>query len=273
MPYRECLDIVIPVYNAGDLLAGCWISLLETLRVPHRIYLGDDCSVEEDAQQILQQIADSGKACVTHNTEQLGFGPNCNAIAARGQGDIICFLNADTIATPGWDLAIRQEFSNPQVGIVGAKLIYPAARADRANTIQHAGIARNRHGDPYHIYRKLPMDYPRANRRLEINAVTGACLAIRRDIFESIDGFDTRYIGGNYEDVDLCWTVRDLGYLVVYQPAAVLYHYEHGSGLEWTNAYASPNRQRLFDKWGNLGSDEYLFGEATTIFDNTDLSP
>ena len=85
-------------------------------------------------------------------------------------------------------------------------------------------------------------------------------MLIRREAWEKVGGFDTAYVGGQYEDMDFCLSVGAAGYKVVYEPAAVLYHYEHGSGEEHVYASSERNRELLLKKWPHVPCDEKLFG-------------
>jgi len=78
-------------------------------------------------------------------------------------------------------------------------------------------------------------------------------------LWDQLDGLDEQYVGGNFEDVSFCWSVREAGWKVVYQPKSTLYHYEHGSGTEWVDIHSNRNMKRLLSLFSGMGSDEYLF--------------
>jgi GT2 family glycosyltransferase len=135
--------------------------------------------------------------------------------------------------------------ARPQVGAVGAKLLYPSGK------VQHAGVGLGIGGVAGHLFYNAGADDPGYFGRLQlvskVSAVTGACLAIRRSDFELFGGFDEGYWNG-YEDVDLCLAVRAAGGTVVYEPTSVVTHLESQSGPErWTGVAA--NVARLRDKW------------------------
>lgn len=249
-------DIVIPVLNAGVFLKECVSNLKKVTRRKYNLIIADDGSTEPD----LLKYEDTLDATVLRNKTRLGFGANCNQAAAQGSAPVIVFLNSDTRPCAGWLTALLKELSRESTGVAGSRLLYPVARKGcEAGSIQHAGVARNNQGLPYHIFRGFRADHPLVMRRLEINAVTGACLAVRRDVFEALKGFDPIYAFGQFEDIDLCWRVRKSGLRVVYRPDSLLYHYEHGSGEQYVNATAEANREKLIQRWGNLSSDEHLF--------------
>lgn len=157
--------------------------------------------------------------------------------AAYTHGDPIIFLNDDTEPQAGW-LGMLDAFDNPEVGIVGCRLVY----AD--GLIQHAGVYLACEGGTltaYNVHDDLPSR--------EVEAVTGACLAIRRDLFDELDGFDEGYRNG-YEDVDLCLRARAAGWKVWYVAEATVVHHESQSGpRRWESV--RENVERLQVKHGD----------------------
>ena len=179
---------------------------------------------------------------------------------------LFLLLNSDVEVTPNWLTALVEAANTPcatgeEVGIVGARLLFPPTKGQvHAGRIQHAGVAFNSGGAPYHPFRCYQANAPEVTRRLELNAVTGACMLIRRETWDELEGFDTAFIGGQYEDIDFCLGARAAGYGIVYEPKAVLYHYEHGSGEEHVMESSERNRSLLLQKWPNVSCDEKLFG-------------
>ena len=150
------------------------------------------------------------------------FASMNNLGAGRATGDILVFLNDDVEPLDrGWLTALVAQAERPEVGIAGAKLVYPSG------AIQHAGMAVGIMEGVGHPYRDtfgsawwhwLPFTR-------NVAAVTGACLAMRRAVFEQLDGFDEAF-PVNYNDADLCLRARAAGYEVIYEPGAVLRHEE-----------------------------------------------
>lgn len=135
----------------------------------------------------------------------VGFGAACNHAAARAAGEFLLFLNNDVLLAP---LAVRGMHETfgvaPALVACGTRMVFP----DRS--IQHAGVVFGP-GDvgPYHVHRKRPAALvPRTVERFQ--AVTGACLMVRRDVFREVGGFDERYPFG-LEDVDLCLRLGQAG--------------------------------------------------------------
>ena len=95
--------------------------------------------------------------------------------------------------------------------------------------------------------------------RLEVNCVTFALAIIRRSVWEQLGGLDEAFVGGQFEDVDFCRRVREAGYKVIYQPRAVAYHWEHGSGTDFVFESEKRNRNLLLKRWPDYPSDEHIF--------------
>jgi GT2 family glycosyltransferase len=255
------VDIILPVLDAAKFVRECVAALFEHTPPVYHLYVADDGSREKELLAFYGTLEGLPNVTIRRNEERQGFPKNCNSAVTLGSSPIILLLNSDTVPQPNWLEYILEEFeNNPKAGVVGARLLYPAARlGHKAGTIQHAGVAFNEDGLPYHIYIGRSADDPRVNKRRAINAVTGACLATRRALWEKIGGFDERYAYGQFEDIDYCLEVRRRGWQVVYRSKSVLYHYEHGSGEKYVNQTTTRNRQRLVSKWGRIPSDEDLF--------------
>ncbi len=165
-----------------------------------------------------------------------GFARGCNAGAAVASGDVLVFLNNDTEVTGGWLVPILESFQDDGVGIVGNRLVYGDG------SIQHAGIYLDRPGGCLTAHNILTDEHSR-----DVEAVTGACMAVRADTFRQVAGFDHGFYNG-YEDVDLCLKARELGWRIWYTAESTVIHYESQSGpSRW--AAVRENVQRLNERW------------------------
>lgn len=182
------------------------------------------------------------------NPANLGFSGNCNAGAARAHGDILLFLNQDTIARPGWFEPIVGAFDNPAVGVVGPKLVTPSADGD---TIQSCGGLYDAGKGPYHRYLGFAADDWRVNVPGFVSWTTGAALAIRRELFRDVGGFDTGYQRGYFEDVDLCENAKFHGFRIWYEPRAVFEHTVGSTGGIPAHIFKA-NSMRFHAKWDGL---------------------
>jgi len=256
------VDIVIPVYGQAELLNRCIESVLST--VPQStIFLVDDCSPGKDIHKLFKNWIANHRIMLSQSSSNQGFIKTSRMGANLGNAPFILFLNSDIEAIrPDWlENLIPQE---ENIAVVGAKLLYPVDISNPlAGKIQHAGIARNSNGVPYHPFMGWAADSSEVNQTREVNAVTGACMLVRRQVWEEIGGWDERLGRGVYEDVDFCWRAREKGYRIIYKPEASLFHYESASrdidGSHSLNQHAQKNLKFLQHKWENIGSDEAIF--------------
>ena len=243
------VSVIIPVFNRLDLTRQC-LKALEAHTPPGtmEVVLVDNGSTDGTGEFLKTEAAARTWIKVCFNAENVGFSRACNQGAAAASGRDLLFLNNDTEPRPGWLEALVQTLdADPVVVAVGSKLLFPDG------TVQHAGVALfedRQQPDPLlarHIYYRRKADDPAVNVPTEYQALTAACLLVRRSSFEAAGGFDEHFWNG-YEDVDLCLRLRASGGRLVYQPASVVVHHESQSGPERFRA-AAANVARLHKKW------------------------
>lgn len=226
------VSVIIPVYNNSNLTKQCIESIIQVNpQVSFEIIIVDNASTDDTNDVIKSFFTSKLSIQYIRNETNLGFARACNAGASKASGEVLVFLNNDTISLPGWiDAGYKRLMSDESIGIVGAKLLYPD------NTIQHAGIVFEKRENHYlplwpnHIYRNENLDFPEANRLKEYEAVTGACLFICKQLFESVNGFDDGY-GMYFEDIDLCFKVSERNKKIIYDPVCSLIHLEGKSSV------------------------------------------
>lgn len=178
------------------------------------------------------------EATVIRPTRNLGFAAGCNLGARAASSDYVIFFNNDaSTSDPLWIDKLLVPFGDHDVGIVGARLVYPDGR------LQHAGVAVDFTRPPGQEAWNVLEDHPEC----DMPAVTGACMAVRSSTFAQLGGFDEGYWNG-YEDVDLCLAAAGHGVHVRYNPAVTITHVESASGPERWTAVAE-NITRLRKKW------------------------
>lgn len=212
------VTVVIPVHGRSALTRHCLDTLhAQGLGVRARLIVVDDAS-PDDTAQMLGEYAGSVDV-ITLPTNQ-GFAVACNTGVAAASTELVVLLNNDTTPHPGW-LAALVEYAqeHPAAAAVGARLLH------LDGSVQHAGVVIGRDRLPHHAYAGFPGDHPAVVRSRRMQIVTAACLLLRRNVFNSLGGFETAYRNG-HEDVDLCLRLREAGHEVHYCGDAVLTHLE-----------------------------------------------
>ena len=237
-------SVVIPVYERSDLLAACLASLEEAGLADIELVLVDNGSTEPRMGPLLQSWQEA--ATVLRNPVNAGFAAACNKGARASSAPVVVFLNTDTEVRPGWLEPLLDSASDPAVGMVGSRLLYPDGR------VQHAGMALSLAGQPVHLHRGVPGEHPVVTRSRRMLLVTGACCAIARDLFLETGCFDTSFVNG-HEDVDLCMRLVAAGRRTVYRGDSVVVHHESMSPGRLAQDTANA---RLFRRrWGRWAPD------------------
>lgn len=213
-------SIVVPVHNRAALTRRCLDAVLDGLPGHCEVIVVDDASTDTTPELLDGYGASIRPLRLADNG---GYAGACNAGAGSARGQSLVFLNNDTEPRPGWLEALeRHARSHPEAAVVGAKLLYPTG------TVQHAGVVIGQDGYPHNLYAGMPADHPAVNRSRRLQAVTGACMLVRRPAFERAGGFDTGFVN-SLEDVDLCLRIAEGGAEVRYCHEAVVTHLESAS--------------------------------------------
>ncbi len=238
-------SIIIPVFNKAALTRHCLSTLRPTLEGAGdgEVIVVDNASSDETPHV----LAEFPWIKVIRNERNLGFAAANNQAAREARGRYLVLLNNDTEAKPGWLAAMLQAAHEPDVGIVGARLLYPNG------TLQHAGVYFAPLGlgraafYAAHDLIGAPGNHPYAQKRRAYQAVTAACMVTPRELYLELGGLDEGYWNG-YEDVDYCLKVDERGLRVICAGDAVLTHFESQSGAERFRK-VSWNVARLAQRW------------------------
>ncbi len=243
-PNQPPASIVVVSYNTADHISSCLLSILQLDYPQAEIIVVDNGSTDGSVELIRKRFPSVEVADLQTNR---GFAGGASVGLYMASGEIVATVNPDVQLDPGWLNAVTETLlSDDSIGVVGTKILYPDRR-----TIQHAGgVVNYPLATTEHIGRgeldNGQYDQPRA-----VSFVTGAALAMRRDVGRALDFFDEEYYPLYYEDVDLCWRADKDSLRILYQPRAVAYHAEtvtldRKSSLYYT--YYHANRLRFVVK-------------------------
>lgn len=239
------VSIIILAYNKWQFTYKCLKSVRKNTKgIEYEIIVIDNAS-SDDTKLLFDKVKN---VKYIRNNENRGFAKACNQGAREAKGEYILFLNNDIVAKRGWLVPMIDELDNNEnSSMVGSKLLFPNG------TVQHAGVGFAKDKIPFHLYYKENPKEPKTCERKLYDAVTAACILIRRNDFFEVGGFDENYVNG-LEDIDLCLKIRDAGKDIVYRPDSVLYHFESMS--EGRFDYAQKNVELFMGKWDKKISAE-----------------
>ena len=218
------VSLIIPTHNGYELLSRCVQSILQKTTYKHfEILIVNYKSDDPRTLTYLEHLDKDGKARIIDYEGPFNLSQINNWATRHTRGIILGFLHNDVeVISPIWLEEMVRHAIRPEIGAVGAMLYYPN------DTIQHAGIILGIKGIFGYAYHGLPRGIPgqtgRAWLAQNLSAVTGACLLVRRDVFEEVGGFDERL--AVFYDIDLCLRIRERGYRIIWTPFAELYHRE-----------------------------------------------
>ena len=253
---RLMTSIIIPVFNQVNYTSQCVDRIRSNTISPYELIIINNGSTD-GTKDYLESLKSTGIK-IQHLSENTGFVNACNQGARLASGEYLVFLNNDTLPEDGWlEALISAAEKIPNVGAVGAKLLYPDG------VLQEAGSLVFSDSTPWNYGKRDDAEKPQYNYIREAPYCSAACLLIRRKLFEQIGGFDKRYSPAYWEDVDLAFEVRKRGLKVLYQPAARIVHFEGVTGGTDVNSgykkYQVRNREIFREKWASELKQQPVF--------------
>ncbi len=241
-PYAS---LIIPIHDKLDLTLQCLASLrLHPTNASFEVIIVDDASTDAS----FDFLSGIRGLRLVRMPEQSGYVYASNKGAEQARGNMLVFLNNDTVVQAGWLDALLKTFDQfPDTGIAGAKLLYPNG------LLQEAGGAVFRDGSVWNLGRFEQADNPRFNYVREVDYVSGAVLAIRKNVFDELGGFDSHFAPGYFEDTDLAMRVHAHGLKIRYQPFSRVVHIEgatSGTRLDTgMKAFQIPHQLKFAKRW------------------------
>ncbi|EIP0485833.1 glycosyltransferase family 2 protein [Escherichia coli] len=259
------VSIIIPTRNAKALVKQCIDSIFEkTTYSNFEIILVDNGSDDPSSLDYFAELNERDNIRVVRDDGNFNFSRLNNEAVKVAKGELLCLMNNDIeVISPDWLDEMVSQAVRPEIGAVGAKLLYPN------DTVQHAGVILGLGGIAGHahlgIHRNDPGYFGRANLVQNFIAVTAACLVIRKEIYENVGGLNEKDFAVAFNDVDFCIRVHQAGYHNLWTPFAEMYHHEsatRGSDL-------APEKIERFKQ--EIKSMELLYGNI--LFNDPAYNP
>ena len=267
------VSIIIPTRDQQRLLEKCINSILKNTDYKnYEIIILDNESSENKTLEYFNELKQSSNVRIIEYHHPFNFSAINNFGVTHAKGKVIAMLNNDAeVISTHWLTELVQHALRPEIAAVGAMLYY------RDDTIQHAGVVLGIGGVAGHSHKYFPKDSLGYFSRLKIiqnyAAVTGACIVVKKSLYEEVGGLDEENLSVAFNDVDFCLKLQAKGYRNLWTPYVELYHHESKSrGSENTK-----EKQERFGKevtymkrkWkGNLKNDRYYNGHLTRTYED-----
>ena len=255
------LSIIIVNYNTGSVLKQCLNSLYQYRTPDSEIIVVDNASTDNSGEMVKMHFPD---IILVESSENLGFAKANNLGSAKAQGDFLVFLNPDVILTEAsFEKMLGFLESHSDVGLIGPRLIYENGDFQISTGLfpkilsefKMSRLARKVKNRTFR--EKLASQFETYK---EVNWVTGACIMLRRTLFEQVSGFDDKLFMF-FEDADLCKRIYEAGLRVVYFPETEIIHQR---GLTYRK-----QPQRIAEQYRQ--SQRYYYRKHNGFFSNLGL--
>lgn len=269
------VSIIIPFRDKVHLLKQCVEGILNKTDYKNlEVILVDNGSVELNTKKYLDNIKTDARVHVYRDDREFNYSRLNNEAAKEAQGELLLFLNNDiAMIDERWLRELVNAIEYENVGAAGGKLLYGNYN------IQHAGVTTGIYEVAGHPFRHISnknvgyFGWPVLER--DTSAVTGACLLIKKEIFDEVGGFDEQNLAVSFNDVDLCLKIRNRGYRIIYTPYSLLLHLESQSrGDDITKKQKDTNyaERRFMHKKYGISLREDPFYSPHLSLDNEDVT-
>ena len=259
----------IPSRNGLKLLQRCVDSIIEkTTYANYEILIVDNGSDEPATLRYLDELALKPVIRVVRDKRPFNYSALNNAAVKQANGDVLALVNNDVEVINGeWLSEMVSHALRPEVGAVGARLWYSD------DTLQHAGVVLGINGIAGHVHRFLPRDDAgycgRAALIQSVSAVPGACLVVRKSLYDALGGLNETELQVACNDVDFCLRLREAGYRNIWTPYAELYHHESASrGFDDNPEKLARSAREIAymqQRWGDLLKGDPAYNPNLTL--------
>lgn len=263
------VSIVIPTRDAVDLVRQCIYSIIEYSTYKNfEVIIIDNGSCKPETLDFFLGLSRLEFVKIIRLDCDFNYSFLNNFAVKLAAGDYICFMNNDVeVISNDWIEQMLFYATQPEIGAVGAKLLYPDG------TIQHAGVVLGIGGVAGHAFKRFPRGSTGYFNRAVVpgcySAVTGACLMVSKDKFMAVGGFDELNLVVDYNDVDFCLRLSAAGYRNVFNPLALLYHHESATRgdkvIKSDIERFSRERDFMLSKWGREILHDQFYNENLTL--------
>lgn len=264
---KPLVSIIIPTKDRADLLANCISSIIKRSTYPHyEIIVVNNRSCEPATFDLFEKLKNQSIQ-ILEDDSPFNYSALNNHAAKYTQGSVLCLMNNDIeIITPDWLEEMLSFAMRPDVGCVGARLLFPNGM------LQHGGVVTGLWGISGHIHHLFKSDdlgyQGRAVLHQSLSAVTGACLIVRKNVFDAVSGLDHN-LAVEYNDIDFCLRVKKLGYRNIWTPYAEMIHHESATRgpkdtLEKMDRYKQ-EALSMQNRWGELLLQDPAYNPNLTL--------
>ncbi len=267
---EDLVSIIIPTKDKLELIKTCISSIIQKSTYKnYEIIIVDNGSKDGEVFEFYDSLREKPGIKILYLDIPFNFSRLINYGAFYSKGKILCFLNNDVeVLTPDWIERLLKHALREDVGAVGGKLLYPN------DTVQFVGAVMGIFGGVDHVSKGLKVSESgymnRAMVTQEWLVVTGACLMVRRELFERVGGFDERFVV-SFNDVDFCLKLYSLGYRNIVETSCILYHNESSSRREKFRKQEMKDLKLLRKRWCRFIENDPYYNPNLSIF-RTDFS-
>jgi GT2 family glycosyltransferase len=246
------VSFIVVLHDRAHLSLLSLESVIANADASYELIVVDNASTDETGL-MLDRLQG---AKVIRNPTNVGFGPACMQAAACAAGEYLCFFNNDALLSPAAISAALANFALASVGAVGGKVLLANGALQEAGNIvwsDGSALGYGRGDDP----QAPPYEF-----RRPVDYCSAVFLLTPRRLFAELGGFSSEFAPAYYEDTDYCMALWQRGFQVIYEPLAVIRHYESATsgGNEFAQVRMAEHQKKFLHKWSTVLQRQYAPG-------------